>query len=187
MDEPLFEGPKSPQSQLPLVAKVWQGRFEPKFSAAAAFIGILRIDLCQEVIHMNGPPVQNRPTNCGSTSDGVPTRWFRRISKLCHSLKAVTNDPHDHSISCIAQPGRVLRNHVQHWLDVRRRAGDDTQDFTRGGLLLQRFQFLEKADVLDGDHGLVREGFEESDLFFGEWPDFLSSNYDTSNSYSLSQ
>ena len=36
MDVPLFEGPKSPQSKLPLVAKVWQGRFEPKFSAAAA-------------------------------------------------------------------------------------------------------------------------------------------------------
>src|SRR5262249_16087901 len=98
---------------------------------------------------MNGPPVQNGATNCGSTSDGLPTRWFRRISKLCHSLKAVTNDPHDHSISCIAQLGRVLRDRVQHWLDVCRRASDHAQDFTGRSLLLQRLlEFVEKPHVL---------------------------------------
>ena len=29
-------------------------------------------------------------------------------------------------------------------------------------------EFLEQPDILDGDNGLVGEGFEERDLFFGE-------------------
>ena len=30
-------------------------------------------------------------------------------------------------------------------------------------------EFLEQAHVLDGDHGLVREGLDEIDLPLGEW------------------
>ena len=41
-----------------------------------------------------------------------------------------------------------------------------TRQFARPGLNL-----LEQADVLDGDHGLVREGRDEVDLPFGEGPD----------------
>src|SRR5215472_10514518 len=40
-----------------------------------------------------------------------------------------------------------------------------------GGLLLQRFaQFVEKARVLDCDHRLVGEGFDQLDLLFGKRP-----------------
>ncbi len=63
----------------------------------------------------------------------------------------------------------IFRDRIQHRLNIRRRAGDDTQDFTRRSLLLQRFlEFLEQPDVLDGDHGLVGEGFEQLDLRRGE-------------------
>ena len=41
-------------------------------------------------------------------------------------------------ICCIAQPRRILCNHIQHRLNIRRRAGDHAQDFTRRSLLLQR-------------------------------------------------
>ena len=59
----------------------------------------------------------------------------------------------------------ILRNGIQHRLNIRRRTGDDAQDFTRRCLLLQRLlEFLEQPDVLDGDHRLVGEGFEEFDL-----------------------
>ncbi len=43
----------------------------------------------------------------------------------------------DHSIDCAANPRGALGDRIQHRLDVRRRAGDDAQDLTRCGLLLQ--------------------------------------------------
>ena len=54
------------------------------------------------------------------------------------------------------------------------------QHFTRCRLLLQSFaqfcvaflQFFEQPHVLDGDHGLVGEGLQQSDLLLGEWADF---------------
>ena len=43
------------------------------------------------------------------------------------------------------------------------------KNFARRRLLLQRFlEFLEQPHVLDGDHGLVGEGFEQLDLRRGE-------------------
>ena len=50
--------------------------------------------------------------------------------------------------------------------------GDDAEDLAGCGLLLKRLAQLlvrsepsEQPHVLDRDHGLVGEGFEESDLF----------------------
>ena len=72
-------------------------------------------------------------------------------------------------VGCIAKPRGIFRDHIQHRLYVRRRAGDDAQDFTRRRLLLQRFlEFLEQPHVLDGDHRLVGEGFKQLDLRRGE-------------------
>ena len=59
-----------------------------------------------------------------------------------------------------AHPSRALGNRIKHRLDVRRRAGDDAQNFARRGLLLQRLlELLEQPNVLEGDDRLVREGF----------------------------
>ena len=64
---------------------------------------------------------------------------------------------------------RILRDSIQHRLNVRRRAGNDAQDLTRRSLLLQRFfEFLEQPHVLNRDHRLVGEGLEELDLRRGE-------------------
>ena len=41
-------------------------------------------------------------------------------------------------IASFAQPRGIFGNDIQHRLNIRRRAGDDTQDFTRRRLLLQR-------------------------------------------------
>ena len=70
------------------------------------------------------------------------------------------------SIRCVAQPRGILRNHIEHRLDIRRRAGDDAENFTRRRLLLQRLMLLdsEQPDVLNRDNGLVGEGFEQLDL-----------------------
>ena len=75
----------------------------------------------------------------------------------------------NHSVIALAQPRGVFCDHIQHRLDIRRRAGDDAQDFTRRGLLLQRLlEFLKQPHVLDGDHRLVGEGFKQLDLRRGE-------------------
>ena len=72
-------------------------------------------------------------------------------------------------VVCARTPRRILGNRIQHRLNVRRRAGDDAQDFTRRRLLFQRFlEFLEQPHVLDGDHRLIGEGFEKLDLRRGE-------------------
>ncbi len=39
----------------------------------------------------------------------------------------------------ITEPGGILRNDIQYRLDIRRRAGDDAQNFAGRGLLFQRF------------------------------------------------
>ena len=71
----------------------------------------------------------------------------------------------DRSIIRVAHTRSVLRNRIQHRLNIRRRAGDDAQDFTRRGLLLQRFlELLEQPHVLDGNHRLIGEGLDEIDL-----------------------
>ena len=86
-----------------------------------------------------------------------------------HRLKNIAVDAKYYSIIGFAQPRGIFPHHVQHRLNIRRRAGDDAQDFTRRSLLLQRFlEFLEQPDVLDRDHRLVGEGFKELDLRRGE-------------------
>ena len=76
-------------------------------------------------------------------------------------------------IVCLTQPRRIFGDHVQHRLNIRRRAGDDTQNFTRRGLLFQRFlEFVEQPHVFDGDDGLVGEGFKQFDLRRGEGTHF---------------
>jgi hypothetical protein len=47
----------------------------------------------------------------------------------------VTIKPTDNGIGCLTQPCSTLSDGVKHWLEVSWRAGDDAQDFTRGGLL----------------------------------------------------
>ena len=73
------------------------------------------------------------------------------------------------SVIRVAHTRSALRDRIQHGLDIRRRAGDDTQDFARRRLLLQRFfEFLKQPRVLDGNHGLISEGLKQLDLRRGE-------------------
>ena len=73
------------------------------------------------------------------------------------------------SHSCAAFSATVSK----HRLNIRRRAGNHTQNLTRRGLLLQRlFELLEQPHVLDRDHRLVGEGFKQLDLRRGEGAHF---------------
>ena len=48
-------------------------------------------------------------------------------------------------------------------------------------------QFLEEPDVLNGDHGLVRKGFQKRDLLVREWTDLSSANKNHPDRNSLAQ
>ena len=85
-----------------------------------------------------------------------------------------------HHVIDPTNPRRALDDGVEHRLHVRRRAADDAEHLGRRRLMLQRLaqfrvalaEFLEQAHVLDGDDGLVGEGFEKGDLLVGEWANF---------------
>src|SRR6202040_822538 len=46
---------------------------------------------------------------------------------------------------------------------------------------------IEEAHVLDGDHRLISEGLQQSDLGVGEWSDMLTGNGDCSNRIPVTQ
>ncbi len=89
----------------------------------------------------------------------------------------------------------ALNDGVEDWLHVRRRAADNAKHLRRCRLMFQclaqlcvaLLEFLEQADVLDGDHGLIGEGFDQCDLPLGERLNEVTPNYDYSDRHSLSQ
>jgi hypothetical protein len=102
---------------------------------------------------------------------------------MCDSLKSViSNSGYDYVIG-FAQAPCARCNHIQYRLNVGRRAGDDTEDFARRSLLLQRlFEFLEQPHVLDRYNSLVGERFKQLDLRWGE-----GSHLDPARSHSANE
>ena len=96
----------------------------------------------EEVMNMDRFTVDKRTTNyiiaihgeVGADGASLDRAIFRDLSKR------TTFDLHgNRCISRSTNSGRIFRHSIQHRLDIRRRAGDDAQDFTRRGLLLQGF------------------------------------------------
>src|SRR5262249_43370257 len=98
-------------------------------------------------------------------------RWNRSVVRRQDRLIAF-----EEANSCVvgsAPPCRVLRNRIEHRLNSRWRASDDSQDLARRGLLLQRLlEFLKQPHVLDGNYRLVGESLEQLDLRRGEGAHF---------------
>src|SRR5262245_1315176 len=93
-----------------------------------------------------------------------------------------------HAIFGAADACGALSYGFLHRLDVRRRAGDHAQDFTRRGLLFERFvELLEQPHVLNGDHRLIGEGFEQLDLSLCERTDFCPANLNRTDCETITQ
>src|SRR5215470_16836561 len=91
-------------------------------------------------------------------------------------------------ITCSTYPGCILSNSVQDRLNIRRRTGDDTQNFTRGCLLFQRLlEFVEQAHILDGDHRLIGKRFEKLDLFLRKRANLRPTDHDRPDRNTLTQ
>src|SRR5215831_2592741 len=82
----------------------------------------------------------------------------------------------------LAQPRGRLDQRVEHGRQMERRAADDLEHVSGGGLLLQRFpQLVEQARILDGDNGLAGEISNKVNLLLGERTDLLAVNAERTN------
>ena len=89
----------------------------------------------------------------------------------------------------------ALDDGIEDRLHVRRRAADDAEHLGRRRLMLQRLaqfrialaEFLEQPHVFDGDDGLIGEGFEKCDLFFGERTNFGPADHDRADGNTFTQ
>ena len=103
--------------------------------------------------------------------------------------------PHNHTVPFAesqhyvidpANPCCAFDDGVEDRLHVGGRAADDAEHLGGRRLMLQRLaqfcvallEFLEQPDVLDGDHGLVGEGFEQCDLLVSERTDLRAADHD---------
>ena len=92
------------------------------------------------------------------------------MSPQNHSAPLVESQQH---VINPANPRRALDDSVKDRLHVSGRAADDAEHLGGRCLMLQGLaqfrvalaEFFEQSDVLDGDHGLVGEGFQKLDLF----------------------
>jgi hypothetical protein len=57
-------------------------------------------------------------------------------------MKELAVEARDDGVLAAAQPARASNDRVEHWLDVGRRARDDTKDLARRRLLFQRLAHL---------------------------------------------
>ena len=92
-----------------------------------------------------------------------------KMSPRNHSVPLAESQ---HHVINPANPRGALDDGVEDRLHVRGRAADDAEHLGRRRLMLQGLaQFrvalldlFEQPHVLDGDHGLIGEGFEQLDL-----------------------
>src|SRR5215471_12740018 len=90
--------------------------------------------------------------------------------------QAIAKRLKDRRVIRIAEACRGLDQRIEHPLQIERRPADDLQNISGGRLLFQGFcqlpfaclLSLEQSRVLDGDDGLVGEGFDQSDLMVSE-------------------
>src|SRR5262249_28975094 len=77
----------------------------------------------------------------------------------------------------LAESSGRFDQRVENGLKIESRAADHLEHVGGGGLLLEGFtKFIEQANVLDGDHGLVSEGLDQFNLLLTEAPRLITNN-----------
>jgi len=108
-----------------------------------------------------------RPVSVDST--GIERMSRATLSKAepprTRTHMPILTQHHDRHLLAREQAPAAVEDLVEHGRGIRDRAADHLQHFAGGSLALERFaRFVEKAHVLDGDHGLVGEGLQQLDL-----------------------
>src|SRR5215467_14043830 len=137
-----------------------------------------------QVEHVNRLSVHDSPAGDPTASNRQRYENHRDGTVMRHGTQvfALLQD-YNHVISG-AKAASDPRNDVKHGLNVEFRVADDGQHVASCGLIFKRFckllralrKFsrssllgLEQPRVLDGDHRLVGECLEQTDLLFSEW------------------
>src|SRR5262245_66036430 len=101
----------------------------------------LGFELGCKVTNMYGLTVDHGATANGTTGDGYSplanSRRYRYRSIRSDQPKNLTVETKNYRIFRAAHTRGILRHNVEPGLNICRRAGNDTQDFTRCSLLLQ--------------------------------------------------
>src|SRR5215831_16312134 len=126
-------------------------------------------------------------------TDFCATNWYG--TKMSPRNYTVPLTQPQHYVIDPANACGALDDGIKNRLHIGRRAADDAEHLGRCSLMLQGLpQFcvalldlFEESHVLDGDHGLIREGFEKGDLFVSERSNFLAADCDHSDRNTLSQ
>src|SRR5215475_6972780 len=91
----------------------------------------------QKITDMNRLPLDYSSAHNRALVDSWSIHTTRsNLPIMGYKPNHVTIKPADNSVVCLTQPCGTLRNYIQNWLYVRRRACDHTKDLTGGGLLL---------------------------------------------------
>src|SRR5262245_43406730 len=78
----------------------------------------------------------NNGSAAGTSTDDESLHFSNWYWSIVHeALKAISLNAKNHSNVCLTQPCGIVRHHIQHRLEVRRRVGDHAEDLARGGLL----------------------------------------------------
>jgi hypothetical protein len=135
------------------------------------------VHLALHVSDVEGPSVQHRSTSDSSADKRkgcFPDGASGNRSVMGYKEEPVAFPAPDVSVGRFTQASRALRYGIEHGPDISRRAGDDAEDFARGGLLLQSFGevaiarllLVDKPGVFYRNDSLVGKGFEQLDLLF---------------------
>src|SRR5262249_40634997 len=118
--------------------------------------------------------------------DGSYRDFHTDGAMMCPESESVTLNEPNHGVIGTAYLSSAFGYRIQHRLNVRRRAGDNTQDFARRSLLFQGFlEFLEQRDVFNGDDRLICECFEELDLRWSERTNLKTTRRQRSNNFAF--
>ena len=92
-----------------------------------------------DVVNMDRLSIKHRAITHPSAHERplVPYTFRRDRPKLRNNADVTAVYTPDKHVFCAANTRGILSDGVQHRLDISRRAGNDAQYFTRGGLLLQ--------------------------------------------------
>ena len=138
-------------------------------------VGVLGVGL--GIMDVDGAPLEGgaRRGAAPSGSNGIPLNEGYDLGGGvvgCHDAQALIVEAEDERSFGLAQPDPVLRQRLEHRLEIERGATDHLEELAGRRLLLEcapqlvvsRLQLCEQPDVLDRDHRLVGEGLEERDL-----------------------
>ena len=160
-------------------------------------VGILPFRDEVNIVDDDSPPIQNRapPGETAGQGKRQAHQPLHLVAGVRGVVEAVALEALDHRIARCTETHGALRDSLQHRLELGRRPGDDPKNVRGRRLAVERgcqiavarLQLLEQADVLDGDHRLVGEGFEECDLPLRERSRRVSTHRERADRLSITQ